>query len=90
MSGQADDRTRQASTHFPKPSGAGGTGSDEDVESNARLTGSAAAVLLLLLAIEGVTVLRVRALLTLHVFIGMLLVPPVLLKVGSTTWRFVR
>jgi hypothetical protein len=47
-------------------------------------------VLLVLLAAEGLTVLRVRALLTPHVFIGMLLVPPVLLKVGSTTWRFAR
>jgi hypothetical protein len=60
------------------------------VESNARLTGTTAAVLLVLLAIEGVTVLRVRALLSWHVFIGMLLVPPVLLKIGSTGWRFAR
>lgn len=62
----------------------------EGVEGNARLTGSAAAVLLVLLAAEGVTILGVRALLTPHVFIGMLLVPPVLLKLGSTTWRFAR
>lgn len=60
------------------------------VEANARLTGTVAAVLLLLLAAEGVTVLRIRALLTPHVFIGMLLVPPVLLKMGSTGYRFVR
>ena len=60
------------------------------MESNARLTGSTAAVLLVLLAAEGVTVLRVHALLTPHVFIGMLLVPPVVLKTGSTGWRFVR
>jgi len=60
------------------------------VEANARLTGTVAAVLLLLLAGEGVTVLRIRALLTPHVFIGMLLVPPVLLKMGSTGYRFVR
>jgi hypothetical protein len=65
-------------------------GSDAGVESNARLTGSTAAVLLVLLAAEGVTVLRVHALLTPHVFIGMLLIPPVLLKIGSTGWRFVR
>lgn len=63
---------------------------DAGVESNARLTGSTAAVLLLVLAAEGFTVLRVRALLTPHVFIGMLLIPPVLLKIGSTGWRFVR
>jgi hypothetical protein len=47
-------------------------------------------VLLVLLAAEGITVRRVRALLTPHVFIGMLLIPPVLLKIGSTGWRFVR
>jgi hypothetical protein len=60
------------------------------VASNARLTGATAAVLLVLLAAEGATVLSVRSLLTLHVFIGMLLVPPVLVKIGSTGWRFVR
>ena len=47
-------------------------------------------MLLVLLAAEGVTILRVRELLSPHVFIGMLLVPPVLLKIASTTWRFVR
>jgi len=60
------------------------------VAGNARLTSSNAAVLLVLLAAEGVTILRVRQLLTPHVFIGLLLVPPVLLKVASTTWRFAR
>ena len=62
----------------------------DGVEGNSRLTGSTAAVLLVLLAAEGLTILQVRALLTPHVFIGMLLVPPVLLKMGSTTWRFAR
>jgi hypothetical protein len=60
------------------------------VKSNARLTASNAAVLLLLLAVEGVTILRVRQLVTLHVFVGMLLIPPVLVKIGSTGYRFVR
>jgi hypothetical protein len=59
-------------------------------KANARLTSSTALVLLVLLAIEGVTLLRVRSLLTLHVFIGMLLVPPVLVKLASTTWRFAK
>ncbi|HVA08571.1 MAG TPA: hypothetical protein VNG12_17700 [Acidimicrobiales bacterium] len=62
----------------------------DGVEGNARLTGSTAALLFVLLAAEGVTVLRVRSLLTPHVFIGMLLVPPILLKIGSTMWRFAR
>jgi len=62
----------------------------EGVEANARLTASTAVALLLLLAAEGVTVLRVRSLLTPHVFIGVLLIPPVLLKIGSTVYRFAR
>ncbi len=57
---------------------------------NARLTAANAAVLLVLLAAEGVTILRVRQLLSPHVFIGMVLIPPVLVKVASTGWRFAR
>ena len=47
-------------------------------------------MLLLLLAAEGVTILRLGRLLTLHFFIGMLLLGPVALKVGSTIYRFAR
>jgi len=61
-----------------------------DVEANARLTASAGALLFVLLALEGITILRVHRLLTLHVFVGMLLIPPVLVKIGSTLHRFVR
>jgi len=56
---------------------------------NARLTGLTAAVLLVLLAAEGATLLQVRRLLTPHVAIGMVLVPFVVVKLGSTTWRMV-
>ena len=59
-------------------------------EGNARLTASTAAVLFVLLAAEGVTILQARRLITPHVFIGMLLVPPILLKMGSTFWKFAR
>ena len=47
---------------------------------NARLTAANAALLLALLAAEGVTVLRVHQLLSPHVFIGVVLIPPVLLR----------
>jgi len=60
------------------------------VEANQRLTASTALILLILLTVEGVTVLQVKSLLTLHVFVGMLLVPPVLVKLGSTLWRFAK
>ncbi|MDQ1359993.1 MAG: hypothetical protein QOJ44_370 [Acidimicrobiaceae bacterium] len=76
---------------YDRPQGRRGLRRQEaGVEANARLTASVAVVLFVLLAAEGVTILRIRPLLTPHVFIGMLLVPPVLLKVGSTTWRFAR
>ena len=60
------------------------------VEANERLTGSTAAVLLVLLAVEGFTVLRVHSMLTIHVFVGALLIPPIVVKISSTTWRFAR
>ena len=59
-------------------------------EGNERLTAATAAVLFVLLAAEGVTIVFLRPLLSAHVFIGMLLIPPVALKVASTGWRFVR
>lgn len=60
------------------------------MEGNARLTGATAAVLFLLFAAEGVTVLQVHRLLTPHVVIGMVMVPVVVVKMGSTFWRFAR
>jgi hypothetical protein len=59
-------------------------------EGNERLTALAGAVLLAGFAVEGVTVLSVGRLLTLHVFVGMLLIGPVALKICSTCYRFAR
>jgi hypothetical protein len=63
---------------------------ERGVEGNARLTATTAVVLLVLLAIEGVTILSIGRLLSVHVFVGMLLIPPVALKLGATGWRFFR
>jgi len=60
------------------------------VAGNERLTAMTGAVLIVLLAAEGFTLLALHAMLTLHFFIGMLLVGPVLLKMGSTGYRFAR
>jgi hypothetical protein len=60
------------------------------VAGNARLTGGTAAMLLLLLAVEGTTIPFIGSLTGPHIFIGMLLIPPVLLKLGSTGYRFAR
>ena len=43
-----------------------------------------------LLAVEGITILRMRSLVSLHMFIGMVLIPVIALKLGSTGYRFVR
>ncbi|MHB1519242.1 MAG: DedA family protein [Acidimicrobiales bacterium] len=60
------------------------------VSINERLTAAAAAVLFVLLAAEGVTILKIRSLLVPHVIIGLILIPPIVVKIASTTWRFVR
>lgn len=87
---RATYRPTRGPDHPPPGSARSVRRGDRGVESNSRLTAAVAAVLVVLLAVEGVTLLQVRALLTPHVFVGMLLVPPVLVKIGSTTWRFAR
>jgi hypothetical protein len=59
-------------------------------EGNERLTAMTGAVLLILLAVECCTILRIGRLLTLHVFLGMLLLGPVTLKATSVLYRFAR
>lgn len=73
------------------PSASTGARSDESgPEANSRLTSVTGILLLLMLAVEGYTILDVRGLITLHIFLGVLLVGPVLLKVASTLYRFAR
>lgn len=81
-----DDRSRGAT-------GDGSSGSrdlDPGVEGNARLTGAAGAVLLFILAVEALTLLELHQLISWHVFLGLLLVPLVLLKTATTGYRFSR
>jgi hypothetical protein len=59
-------------------------------EGNERLTAMTGAVLLVGLLVECYTIFRIGHLLTLHVFLGMLLLGPVTLKAGSVLYRFVR
>ena len=61
-----------------------------DPAGNERLTAMTGAVLLVLFAAECLTLLNIGNLLTLHVFLGMLLLGPAGLKTGSTLWRFTR
>jgi len=74
--------TARSPRHGPARSGG--------AEGNERLTAMTGAVLLILLAVECYTILRIGRLLTLHVFLGMLLLGPVTLKAGSVLYRFAR
>jgi hypothetical protein len=60
------------------------------IDGNEALTSATAAVLTLLLAAEGITIVQMHGLRGAHMFIGMVLIPPVALKLGSTGYRFVR
>jgi len=57
---------------------------------NERLTAATGIVLLVLFAVLGVTLLRIRPLLSEHMFLGILLIPPIALKMASTGYRFIR
>jgi hypothetical protein len=57
---------------------------------NSRLTATTGIVLLALFLVEGLTLVALGPLLSTHVFVGMLLLPPVALKLGSTGYRFAR
>ncbi len=59
-------------------------------DGNERLTAATGVVLLVLLAIEGATILFLRPLLSVHIFVGILLIPPVALKLGTVGYRFAR
>ncbi|MGN6605769.1 MAG: hypothetical protein ACTHMS_01990 [Jatrophihabitans sp.] len=60
---------------------------DTGVRGNARLTAVAGLLLAAMLLVEGVTVLDVRGMITLHLFLGLMLIPPVLLKTAGTVYR---
>ncbi len=57
---------------------------------NGQLTAIAASALLALVAVELATLLNLRSLLTVHAFVGMLLIPLVALKLASIGWRMAR
>jgi hypothetical protein len=63
---------------------AGGTAGNE------QLTALTGVMLLVGLAVLGVTILRIGQLLNAHMFVGLLLIGPVALKIASTGYRFAR
>ena len=77
---------RRAPAHARAPQASDNGG----VDGNERLTSSIAVVIFVLLFVEGVTILQVNRLLNLHVFVGAMLIPPVLFKFITTSWRFAK
>jgi hypothetical protein len=59
-------------------------------DGNEQLTAIVATLLIVGLAIEGATLLDLTRFLTVHAFLGMVLVPVVALKLGSVVWRMAR
>jgi hypothetical protein len=59
-------------------------------EGNEQLTTVTGVILIVLLAVIGFTIPQLRQYIWLHLFLGLLLIGPVLLKIASTGYRFVR
>ncbi len=59
-------------------------------EGNERLTAATGTVLLVALAALGVTIINLRMLIWEHLFLGLLLIGPLVSKMASTSYRFVR
>ncbi len=57
---------------------------------NARLTALTGVVLLVALAVEGATLLSLRSFLSVHILLGLALIPLIALKLASTGWKMVR
>ncbi len=76
-----------------RPDGAAAEGTRErfDPAGNERLTAIVGIALLILTVVEFATIpLGVHRFMSLHVFVGFVLIPPIVLKLASTGWRFAR
>jgi hypothetical protein len=80
---------RQASFSSPARARLGGLAGG-GTAGNERLTSATGAVLIVLLAVIGVTIVRLGPLLSVHLFVGIVLIGPLLLKLSATGYRFVR
>ena len=79
-----DEAAGKGHRHDPVTARSGGPA------GNARLTAWTGLVLVVLFVAELVTLLSVRQLISWHVVLGVLLIPPALLKTASTGWRILR
>jgi hypothetical protein len=66
------------------------SGRRRSTDQNEQLTVIAGASLIVLLAVIGVTIVRIGQLISVHLFVGLVLLGPLLLKMASTGYRFAR
>ena len=74
----------------PRLSGALGSLTGGGTDGNEQLTTVTGLILIVLLAAIGFTIPQLRQFIWMHLFVGFLLIGPVLLKVAATGYRFVR
>jgi hypothetical protein len=79
-----------AAINAARPMPSGPQSASPEVTRNERLTALNGALLFILLALIAITVLFIRPLLSVHYLVGILLIPPLALKLFSTGYRFVR
>jgi hypothetical protein len=80
----ADHATGRSHRTDPVAAGTGGPA------GNARLTAWVGLVLLVLFGVELLTLFDVHSLINWHIIVGVALIPPALVKTGTTVWRFIR
>ncbi len=68
----------------------GSVDKQSSVIGNERITALSGAVLLVLIAVELVSAAILHTLMSIHIFAGVLLAGPLVVKLGSTGWRFLR
>lgn len=59
-------------------------------DGNQQLTAAAGAMLVVMLGVLGLTLLRMHQLIWVHLFVGLALIGPIVVKLASTGYRFVR
>lgn len=85
-----EDSRERPSSQRPTADHSGQVTRSAGPAGNARLTAITGTVLLILFSAEVITTLLMGSLFGLHFFLGMVLIGPVGLKIGSTVWRFCR
>jgi hypothetical protein len=72
------------------PTSEGKGGEESAVVGNERMTALAGAVLLVLILVELVSAAILHTWMSIHIFVGVLLAGPLIVKLVSTGWRFLR